>query len=78
MTIWRRDRANAGEAAGPWATIAVLTEKSRPRQSASGQAYSMWKVSDLAGDSSTHPAAASASADEQACFHLMLPWLWLC
>ncbi|CAL5219574.1 g1434 [Coccomyxa viridis] len=43
------DRANAGEAAGPWATIAVLTEKSRPRQSASGQTYSMWKVSDLAG-----------------------------
>ena len=44
-----RERLDAGEAAGQWATIGVLTEKSKPRQGSSGQAFSMWKVSDLAG-----------------------------
>ena len=72
MGILYRDRAEVGEGAGPWATIAVLTEKSRPRQSATGQTFSIWKVSDLAGDAATTSTAASALAVEEACFHLML------
>ena len=62
MCIMRRDRAEIGEGAGPWATIAVLTEKTRPRQSATGQTYSMWKVSDLAGNTAGKLAAVSAVA----------------
>jgi len=62
-----RDRVVAGEAGGPWATIAVLTEKSRPKQSSTGQAFSMWKVSDLAGD----PAVQSLECHQYQ--HMQLP-----
>ncbi|EIE24646.1 hypothetical protein COCSUDRAFT_46891 [Coccomyxa subellipsoidea C-169] len=44
-----RDRVNAADGAGPWATVGVLVEKSKPRSSAKGSMYSLWKLSDLDG-----------------------------
>ncbi|KAL4437421.1 hypothetical protein ABPG75_004560 [Micractinium tetrahymenae] len=32
---------------GSWATIAVVGEKSKPRETATGRTYSIWKVTDL-------------------------------
>eukprot|EP00891_Asterochloris_glomerata_P006657 jgi/Astpho2/6657/fgenesh1_pg.00101_%23_46_t len=34
---------------GKWGTVAVLTEKLKPKESASGRAFSMWRLSDLQG-----------------------------
>ena len=53
VSLWRSERAAAGEGGSPWATIGVLAEKFKPGQSSSGQAYSAWKVSDLTGKA--HP-----------------------
>ena len=32
-----------------WATVAVLAQKSRPKDAAHGGMYSVWNLSDLAG-----------------------------
>lgn len=45
-----RERVKAADSGGPWATVGVLVEKSKPRTSATGSMYSMWKLSDLDGE----------------------------
>lgn len=41
--------AKAKNIEGPWATIGVLIEKMPQKQSASGKSYSLWRISDLGG-----------------------------
>lgn len=43
-------RDKAADSGGPWATVGVLVEKSKPRTSATGSMYSLWKLSDLDGE----------------------------
>lgn len=45
-----RERVKAADSGGPWATVGVLVEKSKPRTSATGSMYSLWKLSDLDGE----------------------------
>ncbi|PRW60422.1 MCM10-like protein [Chlorella sorokiniana] len=42
-----RQRHRTAGLEGSWATICVIGEKSRPRETASGRPYSIWKVTDL-------------------------------
>ncbi len=55
-----RDRVNAADGAGPWATVGVLVEKSKPRSSAKGSMYSLWKLSDLDGEGACPPMFMNA------------------
>ncbi|BDA42677.1 probable protein MCM10 homolog at N-terminal half [Coccomyxa sp. Obi] len=48
-----RERVNAADNAGPWATVGVLVEKSKPCVSSKGDMYSRWKLSDLDGTTVT-------------------------
>ncbi|CAL8467671.1 g7209 [Coccomyxa elongata] len=48
-----RERMNAADSGGPWATVGVLVEKSKPCVSSKGDMYSRWKLSDLDGTTVT-------------------------
>lgn len=48
--LCNRERVNAADNAGPWATVGVLVEKSKPTVSSKGDMYSRWKLSDLDGE----------------------------
>ena len=49
QALQRRGRLKGGKEDGTWATVGVLVNKSAPRESASGNMYSVWHLSDLDG-----------------------------
>lgn len=34
---------------GPWATVGVLTQKSKPKEAKGGRMFSVWTLADLSG-----------------------------
>lgn len=49
LVLQRRTRLKGTGDDGAWATVGVLVRKSAPRESASGNMYSVWSLSNLDG-----------------------------
>ena len=65
--LQRRTRLKGTGDEGAWATVGVLVRKSAPRESASGNMYSVWSLSNLDGARPSRQAACLPRPSQLPC-----------